>query len=266
MDEFIFDARDHLTTAGTQLLELERQPGSLDDLNSLMGTLHTIKGNSGFVNLRGLYGMLHGAENLLQTVRDAPGHVCPPAIINQLFQVLDAVEALLSRLEAGEGEEVDWLPALNQAIAEAEASLGRPEAQPALAGSPALPEASPGQASPDVPPAGAAGPSPAGPPAEGDWVLGLADGQLAAEGPDCLSFLESGRGFLLLDVGALTSLGFGEMRTIRDLALLDGDRVVLVPDREGQPDFWRALEVWSLDNKVRAFRDRAQALAGLGNR
>ncbi|MDR1298194.1 MAG: Hpt domain-containing protein [Deltaproteobacteria bacterium] len=126
LDEFIFDARDHLTTAGAQLMELENQPGSLEHLNALMGTLHTIKGNSGFVNLGNLYKLLHGAENLLQTVRDTPEHVCPPNIVNQLFQVLDTVEAILTRLEAGEDDEVDWLAAINQAIAEAEASLAAP--------------------------------------------------------------------------------------------------------------------------------------------
>ncbi|MDR2455783.1 MAG: Hpt domain-containing protein [Deltaproteobacteria bacterium] len=123
LDEFIFDARDHLSTAGVQLLELEKEPDSLEALNSLLGTLHTIKGNSGFLNLKNLYGTLHAAENLLQTVREAPGHLVPPVVINQLFQVLDSVEAILTRLEADKDDEIEWLPALNQAIAEAQAAL-----------------------------------------------------------------------------------------------------------------------------------------------
>lgn len=261
MDEFIFDARDHLTTAGTQLLELEKRPDSLEDLNALLGTLHTIKGNSGFVNLRNLYSMLHGAENLLQTVREAPGHVCPPAIINQLFQVLDAVEAILSRLEAGEDEDVDWLPALNQAIAEAEASLSRPDgAEPPAPAppEPAAPEPGPEpEPEPAPQPAEAAG-------AGGAMVVVLGDGKLAAEGQGYLSYLGSGKGYLVLDANGLGSLGFDEIRLIRELVFIDDERFALILDRDRQPDFWRVLVLWSLENKIRAFPDLAGAKAGLG--
>ncbi|MDR1051620.1 MAG: Hpt domain-containing protein [Deltaproteobacteria bacterium] len=368
LDEFIFDARDHLTTAGAQLMELENQPGSLEHLNALMGTLHTIKGNSGFVNLGNLYKLLHGAENLLQTVRDTPEHVCPPGIVNQLFQVLDTVEAILTRLEAGEDDEVDWLAAINQAVAEAEASLTAPAADPApkswsdlglfldqeespfapglakildpdkagdvrtsfpvSAAPPDSPvpektvvshfssplsspdgleanEAAPGGTAPDsAPPAGPA-PSSASseaapaddapdsdPPADGfpaaddglpsedeadpDEVcralrsdlsngglrlLELSDGRLAREGRGWLKFLGSGDGGLVLDVSGLTSLSGAEMRLVRDMVLADGERFGLVLDRAAQPDFWRVLSLWSLDNKTRLFPDLAAALA-----
>jgi hypothetical protein len=42
--------------------------------------------------------------------------------------------------------------------------------------------------------------------------------------------------------------------------------VALVPDREAQPDFWRAMEIWSLEDKVQAFPSQALALASLGQR
>ncbi|MDR0620429.1 MAG: Hpt domain-containing protein [Deltaproteobacteria bacterium] len=292
MEEFIFDARDHLTTASTQLLSLEKNPESLADLNALMGTLHTIKGNSGFVNLKNLYGMLHGAENLLQTVRDTPDHVCPPTIVNQLFQVLDAVEAILSRLESGEDEDVDWLPALNQAIAEAEASLGQPFGEPqpsvaetAAATAPDPPQTAAAQAEPEsaepVAPAAEAaaaataggpqgsgpigsGATGGGPTGDGTLVEVLGDGKLAEEGQKYLAFLGNGRGRLILDVNSLTSLGFDEIRLIRELVIMDDARFALVLDREKQPDFWRVLVLWSLENKIRAFPDLASAQAELG--
>jgi chemotaxis protein histidine kinase CheA len=300
MDEFIFDAREHLTNASTQLMELEKRPDSLADLNALMGTLHTIKGNSGFVNLKNLYGMLHGAENLLQTVRDTPSHVCPPTIINQLFQVLDAVEAILGRLESGEDEEVDWLPALNQAIAEAEASLtAGPEPEEAVGSgavfeearvfpeSPEAPEPEP-TAEPEPPeapepeptaepeppealepePTAEPEPEPKVPTLEvatgGTKIEVLADGQLSREGRNYEKFLENGPGRLALDVSALTFLGVDEIKIIHDLVILDDSRFALILDKERQADFWRALAVWSLDNKVKTYPNVAEAEADLG--
>lgn len=123
LNEFIFDSREHLGTAGAQLLELEKNPGSLSAVNALMGTMHTIKGNSGFLDLANLYKLMHHAESLLQTVREK-NQACPPKMIDLLLQVLDTVEALLNRLENGDDDQVEWLGALlNQAPSEAEAGL-----------------------------------------------------------------------------------------------------------------------------------------------
>jgi chemotaxis protein histidine kinase CheA len=123
LEEFVFDSREHLTNASNQLLSLEKNPGSLDNLNALMGTFHTIKGNSGFVNQRHLYELLHSAESLLQTVRDNNERGCPPEVVEVLFQVLDTSEAIMTRLEHDEDDEVDWLPNLLDAIKESTASL-----------------------------------------------------------------------------------------------------------------------------------------------
>jgi chemotaxis protein histidine kinase CheA len=123
LEDFVFDSREHLTNASNQLLSLEKNPGSLDNLNALMGTLHTIKGNSGFVNQRHLYELLHSAESLLQTVRDNKERGCPSEVVEVLFQVWDTSEALMTRLEHDEDDEVDWLPNLLDAIKESAASL-----------------------------------------------------------------------------------------------------------------------------------------------
>ncbi|MDR2386471.1 MAG: Hpt domain-containing protein [Deltaproteobacteria bacterium] len=280
MDEFIFDAREHLATAGTQLMELENEPDSLAKLNALMGTLHTIKGNSGFVNLKNLYGMLHGAENLLQTVRDTPGHVCPETTVNQLFQVLDAVEVILTRLEAGDDEEVDWLPALNQAIAEEEAALERPslseergpQESPAVSGQtfeapdeaeimePVFPwpeaDTEAGQVAAEE-----AGQDQEGP--DGAVIEVLADGQLGEKGQTYMKFLEKGKNYFILDVNSLTTLSFDEIRLIRELVFVDDIHFILIIDPEKQPDFWRLLVLWSLENKMTTYEDLAKAKAAL---
>ncbi|MDR2406458.1 MAG: Hpt domain-containing protein [Deltaproteobacteria bacterium] len=116
LDDFIFDSREQLENAGAQLLALEKEPNSLPSINALMGILHTIKGNSGFVNLRHLYELLHSAESLLQTARETPEHSLQPKVIETLFQVLDTVEVIMGRLENGEDDEVDWMGSLNETL------------------------------------------------------------------------------------------------------------------------------------------------------
>ncbi|MDR1040805.1 MAG: Hpt domain-containing protein [Deltaproteobacteria bacterium] len=137
VEDFVYDSREHLSTAQIQLLDLEKDPGSLSKLNALMGTLHTIKGNSGFVNLRHLYDLLHTAESLLQTVRET-GRDCPRPAVDCLFQVLDTAEAIMGRLENDEDDEVDWMPSLMEALSEVSRSLeaggdGSPAPQPQAA-------------------------------------------------------------------------------------------------------------------------------------
>ncbi|MDR0356666.1 MAG: Hpt domain-containing protein [Deltaproteobacteria bacterium] len=314
MDEFIFDSRDHLTTAGTQLMELENKPDSLAELNALLGTLHTIKGNSGFVNLRHLYSLLHGAENLLQTVRETDDHVCSPNVVNRLFQVLDTVEAILTRLENGEDDEVDWLPALNQAIGEDEASIGQEaradEAAEEAAKFLALHDLSDdsldqaveadlpvrqsepglsGQATSRLSEDSSAGwtdgvsiepvlsghdsldqaalPAPAETSSESAGTVKIAslrNGQLAEEGRSYEDFLEKTRGRLIMDLSDVTGLTGDEMRALRNLAFLDSDNLAVVLDENKQPDFWRAIRIWSLDSRLRFFPDLTSAEAAMG--
>jgi HPt (histidine-containing phosphotransfer) domain-containing protein len=360
LDEFIFDARDHLSTAGVQLLELERDPDSLESLNGLLGTLHTIKGNSGFVNLKNLYGVLHAAENLLQTVREAPGHRAPPVVINQLFQVLDTVEAILTRLETDKSDDLEWLPTLNQAIAEAQTALEYPESAydremastsdldpagwpglelggpgglgspglelggsgglgspglelggPGGLGSPGLelggsgglgspgldlggtgglgspglelggsgggaprvagpaskppPSASPALESqafesppregPPKPPAAVASRDGAGP-----AVLVLGDGRLSEPEPLAPDGVP-----LVLDLGGLTTITAGELRTLAALGRSAGGRLALVADPAARPDLARVLRLWGLDRTLKVFGAVAEAETALAD-
>ncbi|MEW5724299.1 MAG: Hpt domain-containing protein [Thermodesulfobacteriota bacterium] len=110
--EFIEDAREHLQAAGGHLLALEKDPSRSEDLHGLLRALHTIKGNAGFLDFQRLYGLLHKAENVLQTVREQSCSQCPQGLLDELFQVLDTVEAMLDRIERDEPDEVEWLDRL----------------------------------------------------------------------------------------------------------------------------------------------------------
>ncbi|MDR2142084.1 MAG: Hpt domain-containing protein [Deltaproteobacteria bacterium] len=272
LDEFIFDSREHLANAGTQLLALEKDPQSLESLNALMGTLHTIKGNSGFVNLKNLYNLLHASETLLQTVRET-GCLCPPPIIEQLFQVLDTAEVIMDRLENGESDEVDWLSALNQALREAELSLEE-GGEAAVADSPGLAADSPVVSSKDSSPRAEAGPTPEPTTISGPQnipigpLVTLANGQLAEWGQSfltsCQEARDRGQRSLVVDLTQLSQFSSQEMRLLVALSQTYGPDLALVLDPTKQPDFYRVLEVLDPLGVFLLYPDSAAALAALG--
>lgn len=262
LNEFIFDSREHLGTAGAQLLELEKDPSSLAALNALMGTMHTIKGNSGFLDLRRLYRLLHHAESLLQTIREQR-RPCSQKLIDLLLQVLDTVEALLDRLESGADDDADWLEALSLALSAAETGLEAQAAVPETALP--RPEAAPG-------PEAAAPPAQAPPrPFVGDDLSGrveflaLADGQLSGEEEifpaRVEAMFEAGLRGLVIDLRKLTGISGRELKALTAAARKNPERTGYLLDLKAQQALHRVFLILNLDRFMRFFPDREPALA-----
>jgi chemotaxis protein histidine kinase CheA len=272
LNEFIYDSRDHLGTAGAQLLDLEKNPGSLTAINALMGTLHTIKGNSGFLDLQNLYKLMHHAESLLQTLRETQCP-CPSNMIDLLLQVLDTVEALLTRLENGDDDLVDWLDALNQALSEAEVSLedaSRVAGVGEMADSDAN-DAAEQEASPDENPAGSRAAETSVEIKENvegtiKTVI-IEDGRLASETAAFPAYLEAlfkaGLKGLLLDMRQLASISGSELQTIRQIGKKYDGRVAFILDQARQDSLLRVFSILNLDRSLKLFSDEAAAAAFL---
>lgn len=264
LSEFIYDARDHLNTASSQLLELENNPGSLDSLNTLMGTMHTIKGNSGFMDIQPLYHLMHNAETLLQTVREK--HVdCPESVIDLLLQVLDTGEAILESLSNGSGDTVDWLDALTQSLSDAENKLEANDTQGLAAHYESEEDYSQVSAEAAIPPAqefeleitpGAAS------------LLVLADGDLDRAGQAFPARVEAlfqaGGSGLMVDLKALTVLTGLELKLLLAASLKKPGRTAFLVDPDGQPDLSRLFQVLDPDQRLNLFPDQAPALTSFG--
>jgi len=262
LNEFIFDSRDHLSTAGAQLLELEKSPDSLTALNALMGTMHSIKGNSGFLDLKNLYKLLHHAESLLQTVREKHC-ACPSKMIDLLLQVLDTVEALLDRLENGDDDSVEWLEALNQALSESEAGFEK---------SLAVPVSAPAASSP----AGGPAETPALCPTTPQIVikddlhgkinlLNLKDGLLAEEEESfaarVAAMFAAGLRGLVLDLGSLSSLTGRELKTLMSVGRKYPRNVAFLVDSRSQENLYRVFQILRLDSFMHFFPNKEDAVA-----
>jgi two-component system, chemotaxis family, sensor kinase CheA len=66
---FISEAFEHLETIEVNVLDLEQNPGDEEIINNIFRPFHTVKGVSGFLNLKTINTLAHSTENLLDDVR-----------------------------------------------------------------------------------------------------------------------------------------------------------------------------------------------------
>ena len=87
---FISESLEHIESIEVNIIALESDPEDKNTLNSIFRPFHTIKGVSGFLNLRHIHTLTHQVENLLDAARNDRISVTP-ALIDL---VLDAVDIL----------------------------------------------------------------------------------------------------------------------------------------------------------------------------
>ncbi|MBU2551495.1 MAG: Hpt domain-containing protein [Proteobacteria bacterium] len=133
LTEFIEEARDHLQSANSHLLALENDFSRSDELNGLLRSLHSIKGNAGFLDLNDIYGLLHKAENILQTVREDNCAHCTPGLVDALFKVLDALETMIDQVERQGSDRIGGLDLLVHQLEQIETVLDRMNVEKASA-------------------------------------------------------------------------------------------------------------------------------------
>jgi two-component system chemotaxis sensor kinase CheA len=103
VEEFLVESHENLDQLDTDLVALEQEPDSRERLSSIFRTIHTIKGTSGFLAFNRLEEVTHVGENMLSRLRDGELELTP-ARTSVLLQMVDAVRALLTSIEASGGE------------------------------------------------------------------------------------------------------------------------------------------------------------------
>lgn len=110
LEAFVVEGYEILSQFEQDVLELEK--GSFDQkrLNQLYRSLHTIKGNCGFLPLPKLEEIAHAGETLLDTLRGTQQNVTPE-IATALLQLTDTIRQTLHAIEttATEGSQ-DYSP------------------------------------------------------------------------------------------------------------------------------------------------------------
>ena len=93
---FIPEAQEYLETITSSLLELEKDPEEVGELQRLFRAVHTLKGSAYTVGFQSVGDLTHELEDIVDGVLD--GHVqLSPELTDRVFQGLDAIRLLLRR-------------------------------------------------------------------------------------------------------------------------------------------------------------------------
>jgi two-component system chemotaxis sensor kinase CheA len=94
---FISEAYEHLEAIEVNVLELEQSPDDLEIINNIFRPFHTIKGVSGFLNLKTINRLAHTTENLLDDVRNGIRPMSTE-IIDVVLNVGDALRDMVQNV------------------------------------------------------------------------------------------------------------------------------------------------------------------------
>ncbi|MFH1019706.1 MAG: chemotaxis protein CheA, partial [Pseudomonadota bacterium] len=96
---FIEEAFEHLESIEVNVLELEQSPDDMDIINNIFRPFHTIKGVSGFLNLKTINRLAHATENLLDDVRNGKRPM-DSAVIDIVLTVGDALKSMVEDIKS----------------------------------------------------------------------------------------------------------------------------------------------------------------------
>ncbi len=98
--EFAQESRELLDQLEQDLLALEKNPQETEILNRVFRTLHTIKGNAGFLGFGDIHEICHKAESIFDAARTAR-IVLQERQISLMLQIIDFIGAALDALRQG---------------------------------------------------------------------------------------------------------------------------------------------------------------------
>jgi len=108
---FIAESMEHIESIEVNIITLEQDPTDKETINSVFRPFHTIKGVSGFLNLRQIHSLTHDVENLLDEARN--DHLAvTPAVIDVVLDAVDILKRMISdvkvTVETGEAVDSDY--------------------------------------------------------------------------------------------------------------------------------------------------------------
>ncbi|MEH2172783.1 chemotaxis protein CheA [Nostoc sp.] len=99
IEAFLIESYENLNQIEQDIICLDKVSEQGEAVVRIYRSLHTIKGNCGFLPFPKLESLAHTGENLLSSLRDRQLAITPK-IINTLLQILDGIRQILSQIEA----------------------------------------------------------------------------------------------------------------------------------------------------------------------
>lgn len=105
VQEFLVEAREHLSNVETGVLSLEREPEDAEALNAVFRSFHTIKGLAAFLGASAIQELAHETENVLDLARSGK-IVLSPELIDLILRSADELTKCLNLAAAGKLSEI----------------------------------------------------------------------------------------------------------------------------------------------------------------
>lgn len=106
MSMFLEEAKEHLQTLNSSLLDLENDPANLSVLDEIFRSAHTIKGMSATMGFTVMAELTHEMENVLDLLRKG-AFPADHEILDVLFRCVDTLEQLVEHVSGGKAESGD---------------------------------------------------------------------------------------------------------------------------------------------------------------
>ena len=134
--EFVTETNESLDVVDVELVRFEQDPNNAKILDNIFRLVHTIKGTCGFLGFHRLEAVAHSGEGVLSALRDET-LTWSPAIAGALLAMVDAVRAILRRIEATGEEGTEAYPRVIAALERIRPAAGGRAARSATAPTPA---------------------------------------------------------------------------------------------------------------------------------
>ena len=112
IDEFIIEAREHLSHVEESLLTLEKHPTAIERIDRCFRSIHSIKGDAGFLGLLPIHDLAHAMESLLVRMQLPVA----PSAIETLLAARDRLAILVNH--ANRSEQVEFTDILQRLTTE----------------------------------------------------------------------------------------------------------------------------------------------------
>ena len=125
LNDFILEAREHLTTIELQLLTLDQDPANAEAIHAVFRGFHTIKGMAGFLDLDAVRDVAHEVETILDLARNGQLTITSEVIDailsskDYLSRWLGELDAMLQTGRTPEGQDNQALIAVIRSVAQA---------------------------------------------------------------------------------------------------------------------------------------------------
>ena len=103
LEIFIDETSEHIQNLSDCIMSLEQEPDNKDTINEIFRAAHSLKGMAGTMGFKRMQHLTHDMENVFQEVRSEKVKV-NGAMIDVLFQCLDAIEAYLDTIKSTSNE------------------------------------------------------------------------------------------------------------------------------------------------------------------